>query len=273
MPLFLKSGFSLDSDAYSCKNSSMNDTDFSENSGISWFRQSFGDLYPLIYSHRNSEAADREIRALCNWIDLKPGCKVLDSCCGNGRHLTALLEFGCDGYGFDLSEELIVQAAGDPGLERRLCRGDIRDIPFKTCFDVVLNLFTSFGYFQEDEENRLALSELTRCLIPGGLLVLDHMNAARVRSTLVRESECIRRGMKVLQQRWLRGNRVQKRIQITNSLGDQSVFREDVRLFEPDEMIDTARAAGLVDITLHGGFDGVSFESGSERMILIARRS
>ena len=100
----------------------------------SWYRQSFGDLYSLVYQHRNSEAADREIRALRQWIHLESNWMILDSCCGNGRHLRILLDLGCNGFGFDLSEELIHQAVCHPELIGRVCRGDIRRIPFLFMF-------------------------------------------------------------------------------------------------------------------------------------------
>lgn len=243
-----------------------------ESNGVSWYRQTFGALYPLVYSHRDFEKADTEILALRGWTPLRPGTRILDSCCGNGRHLQALVKAGCDAYGFDLSVELVAMASSTPALKHRICRADIRNIPFKVSFDVVLNLFTSFGYFREDDENAEALSELASCLLPGGLLVMDLMNAERIRKTLVPESESIQRGRRIVQQRWIRGNRVQKRIEITNSMGDQWAFREDVRLFEPDEIVGLMVSAGLADPVLAGGFDGRPFESESERMLVTARR-
>lgn len=250
----------------------MKPTPCPDNHRRSWFRQSFGDLYSVVYAHRNDEEAEQEIRALTGWIRISPGDRVLDSCCGNGRHLKVILTQTATGFGFDLSPELIEQAAACPELERRICRADIRAIPFTECFDMVLNLFTSFGYFQRDDENRAAFHELCRCLAPGGLLVVDHIHAAGLRATLVPESEVFRRGMRIIQQRWIRGNRVQKRIEITNSIGDQTVFREDVRIYEPEEMTGFARDEGLSDISLSGGYDGSPFGSDSARMILTARR-
>lgn len=164
-------------------------------------------------------------------------------------------------------------AASTPALKHRVCRSDIRRIPFKGFFEVVLNLFTSFGYFREDEGNAAALSELASCLMPGGFLVIDLMNAARVRQTLVPESESFNGGRRIVQQRWIRGNRVQKRIEVTNSIGEQWIFREDVRLYEPDEIVGMMLSAGLADPVLAGGFDGLPYSSDSARMLVRARRT
>jgi SAM-dependent methyltransferase len=238
----------------------------------SWYRQSFGDLYSLIYAHRNSEAADREIRLMSQWVGLKPGQTVLDACCGDGRHTQSLLRLECDAFGFDLSPELVIRAQSDSLTADRICRADIRKIPFSSMFDFVLNLFTSFGYFYDDNENRVALEQMATCLKPGGTLILDHINASRVRRTLIERSESRTGQYQIVQHRRIVGNRVQKRIEVTGSEGRTHVFNEDVRMFSPDEVIQLADICGLIDISLHGSFCGDVFDERSERMILRARR-
>ena len=240
-----------------------------EPKGPDWFRQSFGDLYNLVYAHRSLEAARNEIQALARWAPLSSGDTVLDVCCGNGRHLAAILELGCDAVGFDLSPELIAVAKRRPALTDRVFRGDVRNIPFNRRFQRVVNLFTSFGYFQSDDENVHAFMEMASRVETGGILILDHMNAGRIRRTLVPESMEEKEGFRIVQQRQLSGLRVQKRIEVTR-LSDHATweFHEDVRMFEPLEMIEMARNAGFTKVTLHGSFQGEAFEDGSERMIL-----
>lgn len=242
------------------------------NSKFPWYRQSFGDLYPIVYAHRNSEAADREIRLMSQWIGLTPGHTVLDACCGDGRHLQSLLQLGCAGYGFDLSSELVIRAQSNSVTQNRVCRADIRNIPFAPVFDYVFNLFTSFGYFYDDRENQAALKQMVSCLKPEGTLILDHMNTGRIRRTLVEKSESRTGQYHIVQHRRFVGNRVQKRIEIQTSEDRTHVFNEDVRMFSPDEIIQLAGICGLIDISLHGSFCGSTFDERSERMILRARR-
>jgi len=239
-----------------------------------WYRQSFGDLYPLVYSHRNPEAAQREIASLARWAPLEPGDRVLDACCGSGRHLAALISAGCDAVGFDLSDELISRTRRDPTLRGKVFRADIRRIPLALLFDRVVNLFTSFGYFQDEDDNRRGFNALARHVDRGGVLILDHMNAGRIRRTLVPESVSHREEYRIVQQRRIDGRRVRKRIELTRITdGRQWNFYEDVRMYDPVEMIEMARNAGFTGVTLHGSFDGEPYEADSERMILRAARS
>lgn len=242
-------------------------------SNTEWYRQSFGELYPLIYSHRSLEAAQNEIARLASWAPLRPGDTVLDACCGNGRHLSAICQSGCDGIGFDLSEELTVQASKQPGLRHRVFRGDLLQIPLDRTFDRVVNLFTSFGYFQDFETNRDAFNSMANRVGEHGVFILDHMNAHRIRETLVPRSEEVKKGWRIIQSRSIEGSRVRKRIEVSKFDHESvSLFFEDVRLFEPVEMIELARQAGFADITLHGSFSGEPFSLVSPRMILRAHR-
>lgn len=258
----------LDSAKVSCHTAGVKIPFSSSDTVSSWFHESFSILYPLVYAHRSAYAAEEELHALSHWLSLKSGDYVLDACCGNGRHMRALLKLGCNAFGFDLSPALVAECASDPLVSGKICRGDIRHIPFDGCFDCVLNLFTSFGYFTEDSENHSALTELCRSLKPGGILVMDHINAARTRRTLVPVTESVTGGYRIVQHRRLLGNRVQKRIEMTSMDREQHVFYEDVRLYEPDELIDLGQKAGLADISLHGDFSGSRYHDDSDRMIL-----
>jgi len=231
-----------------------------------WYQQSFGDLYPLIYSHRNFEAAQHEIMKLKKWAPLNPSDTVLDVCCGNGRHLKAILEIGCNAVGFDLSAELTFAAAELTGFGNRVFRADILHIPTRTRFDRVLNLFTSFGYFS-DKENYAAFQEMSARVKKNGVLILDHMNAGKIRRTLVRESIDEKEGYRIIQQRRIDGKRVKKVIKVSKN--DQYYeFYENVRMYEPEDMIKLAKSAGFKGVTFHGNFAGDDFEPDSERMIM-----
>jgi SAM-dependent methyltransferase len=237
-----------------------------------WYEVSFGDLYPTIYSHRDDASASREAEAIIALLGLSPGeTRVLDLCCGGGRHAGALSELGYMVFGLDLSEHLLSHAISRCGLSGRLVRADIRQLPFLAEIDVVLNLFTSFGYFADDKENEAALSEMARVLTPGGYVLMDHMNPPSVRRNLG-ENEKSTGNVKIRQKRRIENNRIKKDITITENGTEPRILREDVRMYEQEEMKDLLSRAGLGDVTLYGSLAGTDLTSESERMIAVARK-
>ncbi|MBN1297585.1 methyltransferase domain-containing protein [bacterium] len=237
-----------------------------------WYRQSFGELYERVYVHRTVLAARHEIEELSRWAPLRPGDTVLDVGCGNGRHMAAMLAMGCCVTGCDLSADLIAVTAERPGLRNRVFRADMRALPVHRGFGRVVNLFTSFGYFQDDAENWQAFRNMADALAVGGVLILDTMNAGRVRRTLKPETVTEDDEYRIFERRWLREPRVIKWIDVERKTDScRWEFMEDVRLLEPVEIVELARAAGFTSVTLHGGFSGEPFFRDSERMILRAQ--
>lgn len=241
--------------------------------GREWFETAFGKIYPLLYAHRDDESAAFEAVALVNLLGLKSGgTRILDVCCGSGRHVSALSALGFDVTAFDLSPSLIKEAAGRPEIRGRLVRADMRALPFGTLFNQVFNLFTSFGYFFEDAENEHALKEMVRVLLPGGRLVLDHMNRASVEKELVAVDTRVVNGINVIQKRRIENDRIVKDITLEGGGGKQMQLTENVRLYKPEEMESMLRTAGMIEVEFFGGFQGGAFSENSRRMIAVARK-
>jgi len=235
-----------------------------------WYLKAFSNLYPILYPHRNDEQAEREIAGLEEMLRLAGNERILDCCCGTGRHLKALLARGYDAWGVDLSEALLKRAAAVPALTGRVVRADVVNLPFKSEFDLELCLFTSFGYFTQDEDNLAALEEMVSVLRTGGTLVIDHINRGLLEQRLVPESRERRRGKDIIQSRRIRGNRVLKNITVKSNGKTEVRLTEDVRLFSPEELMGWLDRAGLAQTRFVGSFAGEEFSSKSERMIAIA---
>ncbi len=238
-----------------------------------WYVEAFREGYLRLYPQRDLGAARREAAFL---VERGLRGRVLDLCCGFGRHTLALCESGLDAVGIDLSPELLAHARGTAGwalLRGRLLRGDARALPFADAsFDSLVNLFSSFGYFGEEGDKRVLL-EIARVLAPRGLLVLDLMNPAFVRARLVPFSRTERDGALLVETRSLAagGRLVVKEVELQNESG-RLRWREEVRLYEPAEILRWLDAAGLRQRAACGDFDGSPLSEASQRQLVFAER-
>jgi SAM-dependent methyltransferase len=239
-----------------------------------WFVSAFRADYLAVYPHRDLESARREVDGL---IASGVGGRVLDLGCGFGRHTLAMRERGLEAFGLDLSADLLAHARelpGAAGIAGRLVRGDARRLPFLAArFDTVTVLFSSFGYFG-DRGDREVLAEVARVLRPGGRLVLDLMNARRVRAELVPESLRERDGFQLLERRALvdQGRSVEKEVQLRAPDGGERSWVERVRLYEHDEIARLLAASNLDLTRTMGDFDGSPPSASSPRWIVHAGR-
>ncbi len=239
-----------------------------------WYETAFESGYLDLYPHRDLASAEREVRGL---VDAGLTGRVLDLGCGFGRHALAMHRSGLDVVGLDLSFDLLTHAAeieGGEALAGRLARGDFRALPFAaSAFDGLTMLFSSFGYF-DDETNARVLAELARVLRPEGRLVLDLMNAERIRATLVPASRTERGGSVLHEQRRLTddGKRVRKDVRVEELDGTERRWHEDVRLFDREELAPWLAGHGLELERCWGDFDGSADTAEAPRRIVWARR-
>jgi len=234
-----------------------------------WFVEAFRADYLDVYPHRDLSSAREEVRYLG---ERGVSGRVLDLCCGSGRHCLALLERGVDAFGIDLSFDLLRRAHG---LSGRILCGDARAIPcVDGGFDAVVSLFSSFGYFGA-EGDRKVLQEASRVLKSRGLLVIDLLNPARVRAGLVPNSEVFRAGLRIEERRSLAddGRRVVKEVRVRAEDGSTRTWREDVRLYEVPDLVAILPGTGLGLLHAHGDLDGSPWSADSPRQILWLRRS
>jgi SAM-dependent methyltransferase len=237
---------------------------------LEWFESWFGEDYVALYPHRNEAEAEKAVALVANVLAGREMRRVLDLACGTGRHARYL---GSRWWtsGVDLSEVLL-RIARRNGTPARLVRADIRQLPYREAsFDLVVNLFTSFGYFETDEEHDVVLRDLSRVIAKGGTFVIDYLNARLVRDTLVPSDEKIVGGKRVEQKREISadGRYVVKRINIKS---DGRGFVERVRLFSVADLTRMLDRAGFEVERSCGDYEGAALADDSPRVILFARR-
>jgi len=143
------------------------------------FESVFGEDYLHFYEQiLTDEVSDRQVAIIGKLVGIGPGVRVLDCPCGHGRIANRLAGLGAEVVGVDSSPQFLeVARRAGSAVDYRL--GDMRALEFEGEFDVLVNMFTSFGYF-DDETDRKVLAGFRRALKPGGKLVMDHQNSHRI---------------------------------------------------------------------------------------------
>lgn len=235
-----------------------------------WYEDAFGDLYGVIYAHRTVEAAAPEAQFAAQVLELKSSDRLLDLCCGGGRHLVHLARIAPHAVGLDYSLALLREGQRLLGDDARIVRADMRAVPFCGAFDVVTNFFTSFGYFQDDSENMQVIEETARALKPGGRFFIDYVNPAYVRATLEPESHRSIGEYAISECRWIdeSAKRINKCTTVSRGGATVQNLGESVRLYEEPELRGLLARAGLRAEHVFGDYTGAPFGSGEPRMIV-----
>lgn len=236
-----------------------------------WFTRWFGREYLDLYPHRDEREARSVVRLIRNTVSPDASGRALDLACGSGRHTRALREHIWT-VGLDLSMELL-EIAGAESPEVPYVRADMRGLPFAgSSFDLVVNLFTSFGYFSSDEENRVVLSEVNRVLRSDGVFVLDYLNSDQVRATLVPHDTRRMGDSTVTQDRQITADGLYVEKSITASNPSRR-YLERVRLFEPEDLRCLLHDSGFTIEHELGEYSGAPLSAESSRAIFVAHRS
>lgn len=239
-----------------------------------WYDAAFRARYLQVYAHRDEDSARTEVAFVARLFDASAG-PLLDAGCGAGRHARALTEVGFRVLGIDRSMDLLL-AAGRPvtpsGDWLHYARADFRALPIRShSLGSVASLFTAFGYF-EDDENRGQLQEFRRCLRDDGGLLLDFLNADRVRDTLVPRSERVVGDVRVVEERAIRAGRVEKDVTFLDAATGRRLegWRESVRLYDREQLEHLLQATGFAVRGVYGDLAGVAWNKTSPRCVLWA---
>jgi SAM-dependent methyltransferase len=243
-----------------------------------WYASWFGEEYLALYPERDDREAALQAAFATEVLGGYAGrgrLGYLDLACGTGRHAVALAEEAAVA-GLDLSLPLLLSARARPSTRpATYARGDMRRLPFRTAsFGAVVNFFTSFGYFEEVSDDERVLSEIHRVLAPGGAFLSDVFNSERVIATLASREEKHLLGERVVIRRRYdpATRRVEKEIEMGGD-GSRKTFREAVRAYREDELVELHRRSGFRVTRSFGDFDGSPFDvARSPRLILLAER-
>lgn len=233
----------------------------------------FDEDYLLFFADALDERADAETALIWRLLDLEPGMEVLDLACGHGRIARRLAERGCRVTGLDATPVFLDRArrdAAEHGVAVTYVEGDMRDLPWTGRFDRVINWFTAFGYF-DDEDNRGVLREVHRALRPGGVFALELNNRDRIIRDFQPESVFEHDDVLIVERRRLdplTGRCATERIIVRDGAIRRVPFF--VRLLTYTELRDWLLDAGFAEVAGHDETGG-PLRPDSRRMIAVAR--
>ena len=221
------------------------------------------------------EVADADADAIWRLLDLEAGSEVLDLACGHGRVASGLARRGARVTGLDATPLFLDHAraqAAAAGLPIEYVQRDMRSLPWPDhSFDRVLSWFTSFGYF-DDEENRRVLREARRVLRPGGRLLIENNNLAELLPRWLPSVVVERDGNFSMDRATfdpMTGRSVTERVIVRG--GRTRRFGFSVRMFIASELRDWMLQAGF-DAVESSDHAGARLSAQSRRMVTIARR-
>jgi len=245
----------------------------SMNTHKEWFNEWFDSpYYHILYHHRDEQEAEFFLDNVVKKTGMQPGMHIVDLACGKGRHAVYLNKLGFDVTGVDLSASSIMQANAFANSQLRFEVHDLRNYVSSKKFDVALNLFTSFGYFQSAEEDEQVLFNIHESLTENGLLLIDFMNIEKVLSTLVEHESKTINGIHFNISRWADDQFLYKKIQCTES-SSTFEFTEKVQLISLAKFEHLLKRTGFQILEVMGNYKLDPFRiSESDRLILLTKR-
>lgn len=236
----------------------------------SWFDTKY---YHTLYQDRDDYEAKTFIKKLIDNLELPKGKKVLDLACGKGRHSITLNELGYDVLGADLSSNSIAFASESTKENLKFIVHDMRETIPNSSFSAIFNLFTSFGYFDEESDNLKVLNSVHEMLESEGLLVIDFMNATQVINSLVPEAIKDADGIRFNITKKYDGKHIYKDIKFEDK-GETYHYTERVQALTIDIFESLLSQTGFKILRTFGDFNLNPFDKlNSERLIIIAQKN
>lgn len=237
-----------------------------------WYKNWFDSpYYHLLYQHRDDSEAERFITNLVHYCKFQSNARILDLACGKGRHSFMLWKHGFTVTGMDLSANSIADASKEKHERLNFIVQDMRESFGKEKYDVVVNLFTSFGYFEKTDDDLKVLKNIALSLTKGGLLILDYLNSDKIKLCIAPSGNALVNGIDFKWTKKIEGDFVVKKIEFSDN-GSNHVYEERVKLISKAWFEKALMDTGFKIETVLGNYDLAPFTADSDRLILLARK-
>ena len=232
-----------------------------------WFNTSY---YHILYKDRNDADAQLFMKNITAFLTLPKTAHILDLPCGKGRHAVYLNSLGYTVTGTDLSENSILYAKMYENESLHFEVADMRK-PLVQKYDAIFNLFTSFGYFEEDSEDLLILQNIKNGLQKNGSFVFDFLNAENVKLNLVKEETKIVDGISFHITREITDGFIIKNISFEAD-NELHSYSERVKYLDATKIKEYFKSVGFTVTNVFGDYNLNEYDSKkSNRLILVAK--
>lgn len=238
-----------------------------------WFEDWFDTkYYHILYEHRDDNEAQSFIKKMLCELSLPKEARILDLACGQGRHSRFLRSLDYTVVGVDLSAKSIACAKSHEDKNLSFVCGDMRKMLDIGKFNLVCNLFTSFGYFENLTDNLSVLNSIHEYLKKDGILVIDFLNAQKIKENLVPTETVIRGGITFQIERKIEIGFIVKTIAFTND-SKHFNYQEKVQLLTLSDFENLFATSGFKIINVFGDYNLGKFAPKiSDRLVLIAQK-
>lgn len=239
-----------------------------------WFKEWFNTpYYHILYKNRDFKEAELFINNLVKHLKILPESKILDLACGKGRHAYFLAKKGFNVTGLDLSEQSIAWAKKEYNLPNlKFDVHDMRDIYNENSFDFLLNMFTSFGYFNSHTENQKVVNSMYAQINDSGTIVIDFLNIEKALKKMVPTEKKEIEGITFNISKNIENNNIIKKIEFCHNNIDYS-FTERVEMLTLIDFKKYFTTAGLELKEIFGSYNLDPFdEKESDRLIMIVKK-
>jgi SAM-dependent methyltransferase len=238
-----------------------------------WFQYWFNSpYYHILYSQRNDEEAEFLIDNLSAYLKPALHSRILDIACGRGRHAVYLNKKGFDVTGIDLSEQSIKYAKQFEQKHLHFFVHDMRKLGYINYYDIAMNLFTSFGYFETEKEHVNALKSFRKSIKQDGKLVIDYFNTQKIIKNLTHRETKTLEGIEFHIHKFVAEGKIIKHINFEHK-GKQFAFEERVQAFVYDDFVHMFALSGLAIHATFGSYNLDPFDlTNSERLIFVCEK-
>ena len=245
-----------------------------------WYVDFFRDDYLNVYHHLfTAERTEREVAFAEHALELKAGARILDLCCGQGRHSLLFAQRGFQVTGLDLNGAYLdaaQESARASNVTLKTIKADMRQIPSQDQFDAIVNMYSSFGYFESEAEDQKVLESAAKSIRPGGRLLLDMLNREwAVANYIQNDWHSGGDGTLYVERRDLdlASSRMHVKFTIIGPHGGRrDSVGHHIRLYTLTETTRLLQQVGLNVTGVFGGFDAEPYAVATRRMIVLAQK-